>query len=370
MKVFFPVECLFPSQAGGVANAVYWLAKNLEKKGVQPIIVSSNKGVAAEIPLNHWIENESGNVIFVKTRSLNFPVRQTIVSLRNLFSADVIHLSSIFYPPAFFSATAGLILNKKLVWSTRGEIERFALSHSSRRKRPILWFIKKVFRDHAVFHSTSDAETASITGTFGNSSKIVQLPDYIEIPPLAQHSPGKYLLFIGRFHPIKGIDNLINAISASDAFLESDYVLKVAGKGIPEVEMAIRNLVSEKNLDHKVTFVGHVEGQEKEELFANAYFTIVPSHSESFGIVVLESLAQNTPVLASKGSPWEILEKEKVGFWTENSSEELANSIDKLLRMDSTEYQGYRERGRDFVRRDFDITVNIDKWLEVYRNLK
>src|SRR5262249_43348686 len=144
----------------------------------------------------------------------------------------------------------------------------------------------------------------------------------------------------------------------------------IAGRGISEVETAIRKLVSEKNLDQKVIFVGHVEGQEKQELFANAYFTIVPSHSESFGIVVLESLAQNTPVVASRGSPWEVLEKEKIGFWTDNSPEMLARAIDRAVLMEKVEYAGYRERGRDFVTGNFDISENIDKWLEVYSGLK
>ena len=370
MKVFFPVEALYPSQAGGVANSVYWLAKNLAKKGVEPVIVASDKGLGPGTPINRWIESESGKVIFVKTRSLNFPIRQTIVALCNFYSADIIHLSSIFYPVAFATAIFGRIFKKKIVWSIRGEMNKPALEHSRGRKRPILWCIKRLFRNHALFHSTTDAETEVIRNVFGTNAKIFQLTNYIEVSPLAVRSPGKYILLLGRFHPIKGIDNLIKALAISQGFLESEYVLRIAGKGLTDVEKAIRDLVSEKNLSHKVTFAGHVEGREKEELLANAYVTIVPSHSESFGIVVLESLAQNTPVIASKGSPWEVLDKERIGFWAENSPEVLAQTLDKILRMDMAEYDGYRERGRKFVVRNFDITENITRWLEVYEGLK
>jgi glycosyltransferase involved in cell wall biosynthesis len=95
----------------------------------------------------------------------------------------------------------------------------------------------------------------------------------------------------------------------------------------------------------------------------------MPSHTENFGNVVLESLAQQTPVVASKNSPWRQLEAERIGFWVENSPEELARVTAKILRMERTEYEGYRGRSRDFVVREFDIVTNIDKWIDLYKSL-
>jgi glycosyltransferase involved in cell wall biosynthesis len=118
-----------------------------------------------------------------------------------------------------------------------------------------------------------------------------------------------------------------------------------------------------------VEFIGQVEGDEKQKLLANAFWTVMPSHTENFGLVVLESLAQNTPVIASKGSPWEVLEKERLGFWVENSPEELSRTLDKIVRMERSEYEDYRSRGRDFVIENFDMSRNISKWSETYRSL-
>ena len=42
MKVFYPLQVFYPSQAGGTSNTVYWLTKNLVKEGFEPVLVASD----------------------------------------------------------------------------------------------------------------------------------------------------------------------------------------------------------------------------------------------------------------------------------------------------------------------------------------
>lgn len=114
MKIFFPLEVFYPSQAGGPANSIYWLTKNLVKEGFEPIIVASDKGISPGYPLNRWTENEAGKVIHIRTRSMIFPIGQTLRSLLNFHRADIVHISSFFYPAAFITAFAARALKKKL----------------------------------------------------------------------------------------------------------------------------------------------------------------------------------------------------------------------------------------------------------------
>lgn len=368
-EIFFPLEVFYPSQAGGTANMIYWITKNLAAHNYRSVIVATDKGIQSKVQLNKWIDIPGGRAIFVKTRFLDFPFRQTLVTLLYFYRSDIVQISSIFFPTAFFAAIASRMLGKKIVFSPHGELDQLALKHSSLRKRPILWILKKIIGTYPVYHSTCEAESNYIKKTFGDNAKIVLIPNYIEIPPMSSREESNYLLYIGRVHPKKAIDNLIRAMALSDVFLRSGFVLKIAGKGKPEFEAELRELVDTLKLNDKVLFVGHVEGEAKQKLLADAYFTIMPSHTENFGIVVLESLAQETPVIASKGSPWESLEKEKIGFWTQNSPEKLAKQIDKILNMKRSDYESYRERSRDFVVREFDIKNNIGKWIDVYKCL-
>lgn len=370
MKIFFPLEVFYPSQAGGPANTVYWITKNLSKHGFEPIIVATDKGIQPEIPLNKWTKMEGGKVIYIKTRFLHFPFYQILISFLNFYRSDIVQISSVFFPTAFIMAFAARLLRKKIVWSPRGELDTHALNHSGLRKRPILWCIKKFIGKYPVFHSTCKEETEYIKLMFGNDAKIVQIPNYIEIPGEVERKSGDYLLYIGRIHPKKAIDNLIKACSISDEFLKSKFVLKIAGIGKKEFEKDLRDLVKKLGLTEKIIFVGQIESVEKQKLLADAFWTIMPSHTENFGIVVLESLAQSTPVIASKGSPWESLENEKIGFWVENSPEILAEKLKVILEMPTFEYNGYRQRSRSFVVREFDIGENIDKWVDLYHSLK
>jgi len=369
MKIFLPLEVFYPSQAGGPANTVYWITKNLSNHGFEPIIVATDKGIQSEIPLNKWMKMEGGKVIYIKTRFFFFFFYQILISLLNFYRSDIIQISSVFFPTAFITAFVARLLGKKMVWSPRGELDTHALNHSRLRKRPILWCIQKGIGKYPVFHSTCHEETEYIKLIFGDNAKIVQIPNYIEIPAEVERKSEDYLLYIGRIHPKKAIDNLIKACSISETFLKSKYVLKIAGIGKKEFENDLRKLVETLGLAEKIIFVGQVEGEEKQKLLADAFWTIMPSHTENFGIVVLESLAQSTPVIASKGSPWESLEEKKIGFWTENSPEKLAEKLKVILDMSLTEYEGYRQRSRFFVENEFDISKNIDKWIEVYKSL-
>jgi glycosyltransferase involved in cell wall biosynthesis len=369
MKIFYPLEVFFPSQAGGPANTIYWITKNLIKQGFQPIIVATDKGLPSNIKVNKWLETDGGKVIYIKTHFLNFPFYQTFISLSNFYRSDIVHISSFFFPTAFLTAFAARFLRKKLIWSARGELDTQALNYSRFRKKPILWLIKNLIGTYSSFHSTCDEETQYIKNIFGEAADIRQIPNYIELPDQVERNATKYLLYIGRIHPKKAIENLIVAISRSPKFLQSDFVIKIAGKGKPEFETELHNLVKELNLSEKIIFVGQVEGATKQKLLADAYFTIMPSHTENFGNVVLESLAQSTPVIASKGSPWQVLEDEKIGFWTENSPETLSVLIEQILELKTSVYEEYRQRSRKFVEREFNISNNINKWVEFYQSM-
>jgi glycosyltransferase involved in cell wall biosynthesis len=243
------------------------------------------------------------------------------------------------------------------------------LRFSRWRKWPVLRLYHALISRRCVFHSTCDAETEYIRNQFKRPVRIIQIPNYVEIAELAKREPSNYLLYVGRIHRKKAIDSLIKSLALSQKFLSSAFILKIAGTGDEQYVDGLKQLANDLGLSGKVEFVGHMEGAAKDKLYADAYWTFMPSHTENFGLVVLESLAQNTPVLASKESPWKILEDEKIGFWTDNSPETLAQKIDEIIAMPAEEYDRYRQRGRAFVEENFDIETNVGRWDDLYSSL-
>lgn len=98
----------------------------------------------------------------------------------------------------------------------------------------------------------------------------------------------------------------------------------------------------------------------KWELYRNSDLFILPSHSEGFAMVVLDALGNGIPVIASKGTDWAGLEREKCGWWVENDVETLSRLLDNVFRMDSNTLADMGTRGRTWMQRDF--TWNAMVW--------
>ena len=263
------------------------------------------------------------------------------------------------------------MMGKKIVWSPRGELHPNALIYSSIRKKIVLAFVKKLFRNNIFFHGTCLEEVDFIKNVFGNDVNIIETPNFMELPEKIEGVKKEdYFLFLGRIHPIKAIDHLIKAIDKSTMFREKNFKLKIAGDfDDEEYGPQLKVLVKELNLEDRVEFLGHIEGQEKELCLAKAYFSFLPSHSENFGNVVTEALAQGTPVVASKGTPWQVLEQEEAGFWIDNKVENLAKIMDRILLMGDGEYKQYCQHALALVRKEFDIKEKISTWSNTYKSI-
>ena len=367
MKVLFPIGTVFPSQKGGPSNSVYWMAKALYTEGVDVVTIATNFGVNDKtIKSDTWIENNFGRVRYTSDWLHQIPFKLIYYALRELKNTDIVHLNSIFYPPSLIIAIIGLLKKKKIVWSARGELDKHALIYSTWKKKPVVWFIKKFMLSKILFHTTSRGETNYIKFVLGNNISIVEVPNFFDLPNKGEKNiHEKYFLYIGRIHPIKAIENLILAFSQSRAFLNSNFILKIAGDYECNYGQMLKSLVINLYLSDKIFFLGYIESEAKQTIYANAYFTFMPSHTENFGNVVIESLAQGTPVVASKGTPWEILEDNHAGFWVDNCKENLSSVINKILSLNTAEHNNMIKNAYNLANK-FNIYPNIWKWLEIY----
>jgi len=117
------------------------------------------------------------------------------------------------------------------------------------------------------------------------------------------------LLFLGRLHPKKGCDMLIDAFPRG-----SDFALVLAGPDQIGWEHELRRRI-DVDLAKRVIFPGMLEGEMKQGAFAVADAFILPSHQENFGMAVVEALAAGVPVLISnRVNIWREIEADGAGF--------------------------------------------------------
>lgn len=134
--------------------------------------------------------------------------------------------------------------------------------------------------------------------------------DLYRLQPL----PGTYFAFLGRVSPEKRLDRAIEIAKRLDA------PLKIAAK-IDRVDRDYFDTRIRPLLDHPlVEFIGEIGEHEKQELLGNAIALLFPiDWPEPFGLVMIESLACGTPVVAFRhGSVDEVLEHGRTGFIVAN----------------------------------------------------
>jgi glycosyltransferase involved in cell wall biosynthesis len=370
ISILFVAGFYYPSQMGGPCNSFYWMAKALGKANIDVTVMAMSTGIVDNsIVFDQWIETEYGRVIYLKTNYSNYSIKYISTCIRKVKSAQLIHLNSMFSLASFIIGLIAIIYSKPIVWSPRGEFSPKALEYKKVLKRIMLGLIKG-YSEKILFHTTSDVESNYTKALFGKDSNLLQLPNYMELPLFEAHHKEDYFLCMGRIHPIKALENLVNACHFSKLFKDSNYQLLIVGDSNNEYGLKLKNLIADYKLIDKIVFVPHVSDIKiKNKLFAEAVFSFLPSHSENFGNVVVESLGNGTPVVASLGTPWQILEETKTGFWVSNEPTELAKIIDKIILMPMQDLKHYYTNARSLACAEFDIDTNIGKWVNGYQQL-
>jgi glycosyltransferase involved in cell wall biosynthesis len=148
-----------------------------------------------------------------------------------------------------------------------------------------------------------------------------------------------YLLWLGRFVPEKGPQRAIKVAKAAGR------PLVLAGVVQPGHERFFAQEIEPHIDGQQIRFVGEVGGARKQRLFADAYAFLMPiTWPEPFGMVMVESLAAGTPVIAfNHGSAPEIIEHGKNGFLVENE-DEMAAAVERTAEIAPADCRRSAER--------------------------
>ena len=124
----------------------------------------------------------------------------------------------------------------------------------------------------------------------------------------------RIVLFLGRMHPKKGCDMLIDAF-AHTRRNDQDTVLVLAGPDQAGWADELCQRASRHGIADRVTFTGMLEGSMKWAAFRAAEVFALPSHQENFGLAVAEALACGVPVLISnRVNIWREVQKDRAGL--------------------------------------------------------
>ncbi|MEW6574073.1 MAG: 1,4-alpha-glucan branching protein domain-containing protein [Bacillota bacterium] len=129
---------------------------------------------------------------------------------------------------------------------------------------------------------------------------------------LAPPTSTPVILFLGRLVPEKGVQDLIRALPLIVERVPGVRAV-ICGQGPYEEE--IKNLTAEVRVEGQVRLAGFVDGAARNSLLQEAAVAVFPSHYEPFGIVALEAMAAQVPVVVGDtGGLSEVVEHGVDGF--------------------------------------------------------
>lgn len=170
-------------------------------------------------------------------------------------------------------------------------------------------------------------------------------------------------LFVGRIHPVKGVNLLVQAF----ANLGGDARLAIVGPD-EGYRRDLEKYAAREGLEGRVVFTGPLYDAEKWMAYRDADVYVLPSVRENFGMTVLEAMASDTPVIVTEGcgiAPWI---QDVAGLVTPFDKTELARVMERL-QGDHGLRKELAEGGRRLVEERFSWEPLIEDLENLYKEV-
>ena len=352
----------FGAHSGGTSTCTYDLLTAMHRMGCQVDLMT----IKTDDLMGHgeaWIKALDNDCIspYGYSRNMNRYLRQT--------DYDLYHTNGMWMHCNHETCVAARRKGKPYIITPHGMLYPQALARSAWKKKLLLAWggVDKDLKEAACIHCTCREEMMHYRA-LGYRNVVAVIPNPVPIPDfmdgLENERSIKRIGFLGRLHPYKNVEALLNAWFLLGKKVQ-DAQLILMGKGEPEYE----TILKEKVHQHRVTnvkFVGFINGKDKFEQLASLTALCVPSYSENFGMTVAESLLMGTPVIASLGTPWEELNTRHCGYWVNNDVQTLAETIEKVLSLPAEEITAMGENGKRLVQERYRDTQVAGMMAQLY----
>jgi len=249
--------------------------------------------------------------------------------------SDIVHIHALWDPWLTQMASRFRKQGAKIVWSPHGMLTPWALKNKWPKKfAGLLLYQYWSLRKADMLHATADSEIADIQRLhLSNQTVTAPLGVKVDAAHTVCYTRKKHICFVSRIQRKKGLPNLLKAWAQLPDSIRSGWKIKIAGPDQDNHTAELKALCNELHIGNSIEFLGPIYDSAKDRLFAEAAFSVLPTHSENFGSVVIESLAQGTPVICTKGAPWRDLVDYNCGWWIDIGVEPLVKTLTEALQL-------------------------------------
>lgn len=356
---------------GGPPRSIHALCRALIREGVDVQVFTTDANGAGALPP---AVTEPGTFEDVPVRYFPRSWPMSPIGSRSLTAAlrrevgqyDLVHVHGLWNRAVWVAAREASRAGVPYVLSPRGMLQTAARAHRGWRKRAAWTLVEsRVVHRASLLHATSKAERATLAG-LGIDVPVTLIPNGIDLDEQERHVPSRpVVVFVGRIHPIKRLDLLIDAfVAVHDRRPEATLV--IAG---PD-ESGLRRRLTALAGPHgdAVIWMGAINETQRRALLRQASVLVMCSDSESFGLSVLEAMAAAVPVVVTKTCPWSAVERTGAGYWVEQNVEAIAGAVGRILD-DPANAQAMGLRGHALARSTYQWSAIAGVFATQYRSL-
>ena len=321
----------FPPHVGGVGVHIHTLSKKLIEKGHEVYVITYPHSNIKDIDGIHVIGTKGLNIPGVRGLMFKKNAKSALENLLKNEDIDIIHGHYLF-PAGAAAVEVGNEHNIKTYVTAHGS-DMFELYKSQPLMRPV---IKNVLKNADVVFAVSNALKHQIikTGVEGIADKTKISLNSVDIDKFSPKDNDSFkqkfnitdkpvVLFVGNLIKRKNVDSLLEAKKIAN----SDYYLVIVGDG--PLSKKLKKKVADDNI-RDVIFTG--SRNDVENIIPCCDVLILPSFSESFGLVLIEALACGKPVIGSNVGGINEIINENVGLFVDpNKISSIAKAIDNIV---------------------------------------
>lgn len=226
--------------------------------------------------------------------------------------------------------------------STHGMLEPWAWHHKRWKKRPYFYLIERRYLARArCLLATAEAEARNLAVFFPNTDiQFIPLgmtgdarPDYSTARlHFGWRDDEWILLFLSRIHEKKGLELLLDALADSESARPSSLRLVIVGGGAPRYVNRLKAQCAAKQARlPRIEWHGERWGKEKWKYFQGADLFCLPSHSENFGLAVLDACQVGTPPVTTTATPWSSMLTEGRGYIAAPDAQSVEGALRKAF---------------------------------------
>lgn len=378
MKITHVISGLDPRYGGTVA-ALTGLVQALTQKGVENQIVATQK---ANERLDIAKKLQSIGVDVRLISSTWTPLRwhwKTPGVLGNaLKQSDLVHIHGIWEDIHHQAIGMAHCYDLPVLWSPHGMLDPWSLNHHKWRKK--IYYTLRLRQDlkRADALALMSQDEAKLVSQLKLPLSLFSIPlgiwtkEFECLPPRGSWrsrlgiGDAPIAVFLGRLHPIKGLDVLLDAMANCRT---TNSHLWLVGPDEAGYLHQIKKWIDQKKLAHRVHCLGPQYGRDRLVALSEADFFVLPSRHENFGISVVEAMACGLPVLISdQVQIADELRDQEVGSVLPLNSAAWAAELDRWFQ-DTHLCRQTGQRAIQLAKQRYDWPVVIDRWIDCYRQL-